>query len=131
MQQQSTVSAIVFHVKDLDATRAFYGEVLGLTFRERIGTEAGHEETFLIAESGSILLLFFPGESKPGKSPVVVFGLENGIEEVVEELVAKGVEIVLPVSEAPGGLTADFLDPDGHVLSFYQSVPVDAEQRPK
>jgi len=41
---------------------------------------------------------------------------------VVEALAAQGVEIVVPVSPTPdGGLSADFLDPDGHVLSYYQA----------
>jgi len=51
-----------------------------------------------------------------------VFTLEKGgIDNLVEQLARKGVEIVVPVSEAPGGWTSDFLDPDGHVFSFYQS----------
>ena len=58
---------------------------------------------------------------RAGESPVVVFSLEGGIDDCAEALAAKGVEIVVPVSEAPdGGLTLDFLDPDGCVLSLYQ-----------
>ena len=64
----------------------------------------------------------FQRDEKPGRTPIVVFGLEKGgIETLVERLVEKGVQIVAPVSEAPGGFSADFLDPDGHMLAFYQS----------
>ena len=118
MQQSASISAIVFYIKDVDRTEAFYGDVLGLSMN-RI---EGHDGAFLTAESGAVTLVFLPAEEEPGRSPVAVFGLESGIEQAVEELVRKNVEIVVPVSEAPdGGLTADFLDPDGHVLSYYQA----------
>ena len=91
--------------------------------REGPGGKPGEDPHFLMAQSGPILLLFFTADVSPGQTPIVVFGVEDGIESIVEQLTGKGVEIVLPVSEAPGGLTADFLDPDGHVLSLYQSVP--------
>ena len=35
--------------------------------------------------------------------------------------------LIAPVSEAPdGGLTADFLDPDGHTLSYHQPAGLPA-----
>ena len=44
-----------------------------------------------------------------------------GGDDVVEGLTKQGVDIVTPVSEAPdGGLTADFSDPDGYILSLHQ-----------
>ena len=74
-----------------------------------------------MASAGPVELVLLPREEPPGRSPVVVFSLEKGIYEAVESLVSQGVEIVLPVSPTPdGGLSADFLDPDGHVLSYYQ-----------
>ena len=42
-------------------------------------------------------------------------------------LAASGVEIVTPVSEAPGGWSADFKDPDGHVVSFFQAAELPRE----
>jgi glyoxylase I family protein len=50
-----------------------------------------------------------------------VFGLaKGGIDAMVASLAAAGVEIVTPVSEAPGGWSSEFKDPDGHGLSLYQ-----------
>ena len=116
MLKKPNVGAIVFYVKDLERTKAFYEGVLGLKTR----SDPGHDGPFLIAEAGATLLIFFKGEHRPGKTPIVVFTLEGGIDDLVEELAVKGVEIVLPVSEAPGGFSADFLDPDAYVLSFFQ-----------
>lgn len=125
MLQDSGVSAIVFHVKDLGRSKAFYQDVLGLTLRDGGVSEPGAEPHFLVAEAGSVLLMFFKGDVAPGQTPIVVFGVNSGIEDIVDQLARQGVEIVLPVSEAPGGLTSDFLDPDGHMLSLYQSVPAE------
>jgi len=120
----TTVSALVFFIRDVNRTERFYRNVLGLD-TERT---AGHHGNILTAQAGEISLVFLPAEEAPGHSPVVVFGLSGGIEEAVEALARHNVEIVTPVSEAPdGGLTADFLDPDGHVLSFYQ--PAEAPRR--
>ena len=106
-------------MQDLDRTAAFYDQVLGL----KTAREEGHDGDYLMAQNGDLFLVFIQGEEAPGRSPVVVFGLEGGIDDIVESLTSQNVEIVVPVSEAPdGGLTSDFLDPDGHVLSLYQSA---------
>jgi hypothetical protein len=81
----------------------------------------GHDGPFALARAGTIELVFIPRNEPAGRTPIVVFGLQSGIYEVVESLAARGVEIVVPVSETPdGGLSADFRDPDGHILSVYQ-----------
>ena len=70
----------------------------------------------------TVSLIFFERVEPIGRTPIVVFTLaDGGIDDAVEKLAARGAQIVLPVSEAPGGWTSDFRDPDGHMLSFYQS----------
>jgi catechol 2,3-dioxygenase-like lactoylglutathione lyase family enzyme len=117
MLKNPTVGAIVFFVRDLGRSVAWYRDALGLEPR----TLDGHDGPFALAGAGSVQLVFIPRDEPAGRTPIVVFGLQSGIYEVVESLAAKGVEIVVPVSEAPdGGLSADFRDPDGHILSVYQ-----------
>lgn len=119
-----TVSALVFYVADIDRTAAFYTDVLGLSV-ERMGEG---DEVFLSADAGGVGLVFFcDPDAQAGSSPVVVFGVDAGIEEAVAALVSHGVEIVTPVTHAPdGGLTADFRDPDGYTLSYYQPTTEEA-----
>jgi predicted enzyme related to lactoylglutathione lyase len=111
---------IVFTVADVDRTEKFYREHLGLEF-ERIESE--EEGTYLMAKIGTETeLLVFPGDPKPGNTPGVVFSLpEGGLDTLIERLAAAGVEIVTPVSQAPGGWYGDFRDPDGQVISFFQA----------
>jgi len=118
------VGAIVFYVKDLQRSEQFYCDVMGLetTVRRDRYDEDHPDEAMMMAKAGDVSLIFFQRDERIGRTPIVVFTLaDGGIDGLVEKLASKGVQIVLPVSEAPGGWTSDFLDPDGHMLSFYQS----------
>jgi catechol 2,3-dioxygenase-like lactoylglutathione lyase family enzyme len=108
--------AVIFMVQSLDRTRRFYAETLGL--------ELAPKEGYLLATlPGGTELLFFEGEAVRGTSPQIVFGLEEGgIDSVAEALVARGVQLLTPVSEAPGGWSVEFKDPDGHPLAFFQDA---------
>jgi len=118
------VGAIVFYVKDLNRSEAFYRDTMGMKTSLKQGhyNEDHPEEGMLFVEAGDVTMIFFQRDEKVGRTPIVVFTLaDGGIDALVEKLAKRGVQIVLPVSEAPGGWTSDFLDPDGHMLSFYQS----------
>lgn len=116
---------IIFNVSDMERTRAFYSEYLGIQF-ERYDEEDG--SAYLMTKIGQeVDLMVFKGDPKPGNTPNVVFGLgEGGIDTLIERLAAASIEIVTPVSEAPGGWFADFRDPDGQTISIYQ-----AEEMPR
>lgn len=106
--------AIIFLVADLDRTRKFYQDALGLTLTV--------DEGYMMFKMPGVELMFFQGEPKPGTSPQVVFGLEHGgIDTLAERLVQQGVQVVTPVSEAPGGWSVEYRDPDDHHLAFYQA----------
>jgi predicted enzyme related to lactoylglutathione lyase len=124
MLKQCKVGAIVFFVRQLERSIGFYRDTLGLPLE----AVDGHDGPFAMAQVGELALVFIPREVRVGESPVVVFGLDGGIDDYADALVAKGVEIVVPVSEAPdGGLSLDFVDPDRNVLSLYQ--PAGASRR--
>ena len=112
---------IVFNVADVDRTERFYREHLGIEF-DRIESE--EEGTFLMTKIGTETeLLVFPGDPKPGNTPGVVFNLpDGGLDTLIERLAAAGIEIVTPVSHAPGGWYADFRDPDLQVISLFQDA---------
>ena len=106
--------AIIFMVQSLERTLRFYADTLGLELRQEEGCLLGKLQ-------GGTELMFFEGEAVRGTSPQVVFGLdEGGIDTAVEALAERGVQVLTPVTEAPGGWSAEFKDPDGHLLAFYQ-----------
>jgi len=117
MLAHTKIGAIVFFVHDLARTQAFYRDALGLA----VGPQDGHDGPYAIAQVGDLTLVFIVPPAKAGDSPIVVFDIGRGIDEYAETLAAKGVEIVVPVSECPdGGLSVDFVDPDRNQLSLYQ-----------
>ncbi|MBB3345088.1 VOC family protein [Luteimonas sp. RC10] len=124
MLANARLETLVFFVADLPRSAVFYRDVLGLT----LTVEDSHEGSMAIAQAGSVTLVLLERAVRMGDTPIPVFSLDGGIDDCADALVAKGVEIVTPVSEAPdGGLTLDFLDPDGTVLSLHQ--PMGAARR--
>lgn len=106
--------ALVFMVQSLERTQRFYADALGL--------ELEQQEGYLSAKlAGGTELVFFEGEAVRGTSPQVVFGLdEGGIDTAAEALAERGIALLTPVSEAPGGWSVEFHDPDGHPLAYFQ-----------
>ena len=110
-----TEVAIIFLVQDLQRTSQFYWNALGLRLEE----QEGYLQTKM---PNGTEILFFEGQAEPGGSPQIVFGLEHGgIDTIVEGLAEQGAQLVTPVTEAPGGWSVEFKDPDGHPLAFFQS----------
>jgi predicted enzyme related to lactoylglutathione lyase len=120
------VGAIVFFVKALARSVAFYRDVLGFEVKQ----VDGHDGPFGLAQVGELVLVLIARPARAGDTPIVVFGLDGGIDDYADGLARRGVEIVVPVSETPdGGLSFDFVDPDRNVLSLYQ--PAGAPRRRK
>jgi glyoxylase I family protein len=110
-------ASIVFYVADIARTEKFYTDVLGIALERMEGAEPywlqGHLE--------GLDIIFFQMDGVRGNTPALIFSIdEGGIDDIVAGLVAAGVTIVTPVSEAPGGWSADFLDPDGFGLGLWQ-----------
>ncbi|SEP81308.1 hypothetical protein SAMN05428969_1024 [Devosia sp. YR412] len=112
-------ASVVYYVSDIARTETFYTETLGLPLQRMEGAEPFWLQGTL--ESG-LEIIFFEQEGAHGSTPALVFSMsEGGIDDIVADLAGKGVNIVTPVSEAPGGWSADFLDPDGFGIGLWQS----------
>ena len=112
-------ASVVFYVSDIVRTEQFYNQTLGL----QLTREEGAEPFWLQGKlEGGLDLIFFEMDGVRGNSPSVIFNVDDGgIDDIVAALAQQGVTIVTPVSEAPGGWSADFLDPDGFGLGLWQS----------
>ncbi len=119
MSFKAKSASIVFYVADIARTEAFYNDTFQLGLERMEGAEPYWLQGRL--ESG-LDLIFFEMDGIRGNTPALVFDVtEGGIDDIVAALAEKGVTIVTPVSEAPGGWSADFLDPDGFGLGLWQS----------
>lgn len=111
-------ASMVYYVSDIARTERFYNETLGLALERQEGAEPFWLQGRL--ENG-LEILFFEMPAQRGNSPAIIFNIEDGgIDDIIADLAGKGVTIVTPVSEAPGGWSADFLDPDGFGLGLWQ-----------
>lgn len=121
MLSGTRIGNICFYVNDIDRTEAFYRDVVGLDV-QRMDDDGDGNDWLLASIDGNVDLIFFKAECRPGNTPIIVFDLPGGgIDDVVGGLAEKGATIVTPVSHAPGGWSSEFSDPDGHVISVYQS----------
>jgi predicted enzyme related to lactoylglutathione lyase len=111
-------ASIVFYVADIVRTEKFYTKTLGVELER----QEGAEPFWLMGRLEQGLgVIFFQMEGVRGNTPALIFEVaEGGIDDIVAALVKEGVTIVTPVSEAPGGWSADFLDPDGFGLGLWQ-----------
>ena len=119
MSFKPRTASIVYYVSDIVRTETFYNETFGLDLKRMEGAEPFWLQGNL--ERG-LEIIFFQQEGIRGNTPAIIFTVpDGGIDDIVSDLAAQGVTIVTPVSEAPGGWSADFLDPDGFGLGLWQS----------
>jgi len=104
----------VFRVQELERTRRFYADALGL--------ELSLQDDYLpgTLPSGTELL-FFVGEAVRGTSPQIVFGSTKAASTRPSSSSKREVQVLTSVSEAPGGWSIEFKDPDDHPLAFFQA----------
>lgn len=119
MSFKAKSASIVFYVSDIVRTEKFYTQTFGLELTRMEGAEPFWLSGTL---EGGLDLVFFEMDGVRGNTPALVFTVDDGgIDDIVAALAEQGVTIVTPVSEAPGGWSADFLDPDGFGLGLWQS----------
>ncbi len=117
--------AMMLPVTDVDRSRSFYTDSLGLEFS---GTNDEGGATYALDGGATLVLLPRPG-STPSESTAMSFEVDDVASEI-DELVGRGV--VFEDYDLPELTTVDhvavmgaekaawFKDPDGHVLCLHQ-----------
>jgi predicted enzyme related to lactoylglutathione lyase len=123
---QFPLAAISFPSKDIEASKRFYKDVIGL---EQIEIdEESSKSKCLHFDLGNIRLTLNPvAPSKTEKTPAaqptgqLVFVVESSIDKVYEDLAKRGVKFKSKkISEDSTGKSASFADPDGNVIILWQ-----------
>lgn len=122
------IGAITLFSADLQATRRFYAEVLGLTvfFETEDSVVYRLGETLLnFIELGNAPELVAPARvatADDGARFVFSLGVED-VDARCAELAEHGVELVNGPMDRPWGLrTASFADPDGYIWEISHSL---------
>jgi catechol 2,3-dioxygenase-like lactoylglutathione lyase family enzyme len=104
-----------YHVRDLEAARAFYTNKLGFT-----ETYVDHEDGWVKLERGGMVIGLAQGE--PQEDAGVAHIDVTDVKAVAEELRTHGVEVGV-VFELHGEMRLlDVYDPDGNRLEFAQEL---------
>jgi predicted enzyme related to lactoylglutathione lyase len=103
-------------VTDMQKAKEFYSDVLGLE------VEQSDEEWSMLSTGQVQIGLNGREEESPQGSggAVPAFTVEGSIEDAVEQLSSKGVDVPGGVTEHPWGKVAPFVDPDGNDLQLYE-----------
>lgn len=113
------IQTVVTTVRDVDASRAFYEQVLGLECVYR-------NEGVAALDGGGPRILLHPGLAEgenPRRGHAVYWNVDD-VDGLVDDVRRAGGEIVQEPRNTPWGeRDATFLDPDGYSINVTQSGP--------
>jgi lactoylglutathione lyase len=119
---------VILIVQDLDASLAFYTEVLGLKLGHRSGEYAqldtGGTRLALYTRSAMAKTLAMSLQAPPVNAPGFEIGFKvDDVDAAVSELVARGASPAVPPTDRFWGQrTAYVRDPDGHLIELAQDL---------
>ncbi|HEX5005693.1 MAG TPA: VOC family protein [Hyphomonadaceae bacterium] len=114
------ISGLGIRVSDLERSKTFYTEVLGLKVGSRVPAQ-GEAVEYLLGMTGNIredtLIVIRKGDVKPGASEFgnIVIVVPNG-RAMAERVVAAGYTTTRPIQDG----TNFVKDPDGYTIELYQ-----------
>ncbi len=122
---QLPLAAVWFYCKNVDQSKKFYRDIVGLKPIENENGQDGPD-----FDLGTIRLTLLPrvdgtrqksNDLQKPASQHLVFVVENSIETVYHDLVERGVKMrSKKITEDATGKTAWFNDPDGHMIYLWQ-----------
>lgn len=120
------LGGLFFLCKDVDATRAWYTRVLGISIDSFGGTSFSHAEAAAIFPQGAMTIWApFKGESdyfKPSASDFMMNLMVDDLPGMLARLAQEGVPLEgEPASESYGHF-AWVMDPDGRKIELWQPV---------
>jgi lactoylglutathione lyase len=116
---------VILYVEDLDASVAFYRDVIGLPYKF---TDAGYAE---FGTGGTRFALYERRRAEwltgrpvsPGPAAEIVLVVED-VDACADRLAAQGVTVLSGPADRPWGhRTVHIADPDGFVVEFAQEIP--------
>jgi catechol 2,3-dioxygenase-like lactoylglutathione lyase family enzyme len=114
------VSGLGIRVSDLERSKAFYTEILGLKVGAKVPAQ-GEPYEYLLGMTGNIredtIIVIRKGDVKPGATEfgTITIVVPNG-RKMAERVVAAGYKTARPIVEG----TNFVRDPDGYMIELYQ-----------
>ena len=124
------IDLVTLLVDDIEACKAFYRDVVGLTVKkDRSGyaeLEHANVRLALYPRRGLAEILNEPALGEPRHGHPMVLSLPvdtpEAVDSTYESILSNGARSLRPPADMPWGLRAAFfLDPDGNLLEVYSS----------
>ena len=120
-------SSVLF-VRDIQASRRFYEELLGQEVEMDFGANVGYKGGFAIWQVDSAFEMIFArpsdAEARLGNDNFELYFESSDLDSVWTQLSRQEVELVHPLREQPWGQRViRILDPDGHVVEIGEPMP--------
>jgi catechol 2,3-dioxygenase-like lactoylglutathione lyase family enzyme len=121
-------SSVLF-VRDIQASRRFYEELLGQEVEMDFGANVGYKGGFAIWQVDSAFEMVFErpadAEARLGRDNFELYFESPDLEVVWARLSSQEVEVVHPLREQPWGQRAiRIFDPDGHIVEIGEPMPI-------
>jgi catechol 2,3-dioxygenase-like lactoylglutathione lyase family enzyme len=120
---QLPVAAIRFPSKDIEASRRFYRDSVGLKAIEEEEEKKSKSVHFDLGNIRLTLTQASPTKGERVEAPPgqLIFVVENSLEEVHSDLAKRGVKFKSKkIGEDSSGKSISFADPDGNVIFLWQ-----------
>ncbi len=123
-------NTIVF-VKDIEKSKNFYTEILGLKIVNDYGTVIMFEDHFVIHNSKSIIKTVFKTFNlrsifKQGKKNILIYFESIQLNEIFEKVKKSKVKIIHKIEkQAWGQQVFRFFDPDNHLVEIGEPFRLD------
>jgi catechol 2,3-dioxygenase-like lactoylglutathione lyase family enzyme len=120
------LSSVLLNVSDLERSRRFYGDHLGLPLVAE--PEKDHVLVFLAGPTSLVIHAHgdFKGSAVPGPEDpgaVLLFLSVDDVDAATEELRSAGVTVAAEPADQPWGeRTATVFDPDGHPIFLSRAL---------
>ncbi len=109
---------ITLHVRDLEASRRFYAEVIGLPISPEVRPNAVAFATKPIAFAIRRSQVDLDAVPQLGHGIILWFFADNAAA-LHQQLTERGVPIVQGLADSPFGKTFTFRDPDGYLITVH------------
>jgi catechol 2,3-dioxygenase-like lactoylglutathione lyase family enzyme len=121
-------SSVLF-VRDIQASRRFYEELLGQEVEMDFGANVGYKGGFAIWQVDSAFEMIFErpadAEARLGRDNLELYFESPDLDIVWTRLSSQGVEVVHPLRQQPWGQRViRVLDPDGHVVEIGEPMSI-------
>ncbi len=123
------VNTIVF-VKDIDKSKQFYSEVLGLKIIRDYDTIVFFENHFVLHSAVSIIKTVFKrnypfSKIKQGKKNILIYFETDQLDECFSKIKMQDVRFIHEIEkQAWGQKVFRFYDPDGHIVEIGEQFRV-------